>query len=94
MRAGETEEERVSRTVLKPWTAAGLIRCAIAGALLIVLVILAFNGIHQSAANTFPVPGSSEGLQNVILGTAILGILGTFGIIAYYYRSIDFTSKK
>ena len=94
MRAGKTEEEGMSRTVLKPQTAPGLIRGAVAGVLIVIVVILVFNGIHQSSANTSPTTSSNEGLQNVILGMAILGILGTFGIIAYYYRNIDFGSKK
>ena len=32
--------------------------------------------------------------NNFILGMAILGIVGTFGIIAYYYKTIGFGSGK
>ena len=32
--------------------------------------------------------------DNFILGMAILGIVGTFGIIAYYYKTIGFGSGK
>jgi Na+/H+ antiporter NhaD/arsenite permease-like protein len=98
MRTGETEEEGMNRAVLMPRTAAELILGAIACVLIVIVVIMVFNSSHQSPANTSPDNHSQEGIQNAegnfILGMAILGILGTFGIIAYYYRNIDFGSKK
>lgn len=81
-----------------PRTAAELMLVAITGVLIVIVIVMTFNGIYQSSDNSSPDTGSDEGIQNTqenfILGMAILGILGTFGIIAYYYRTIDFGSKK
>jgi len=82
-----------------PRTATGLIIGAIASVLLVIVVIVILQGIHPSSANTSSDNNYEEAMKNtennVILGMVILGILGTFGIIAYYYhRNIDFGSKK
>jgi len=81
-----------------PRTTTELMLVAITGVLIVVVIFMALNGIYQSSENSSPDTGSKEGFQNTqenfILGMAILGILGTFGIIAYYYRNIDFGSKK
>jgi len=88
----------MSRAVLMPRTAAELITGAIACVLIVIVIILIFNGMYPSSASSSPDNHSREGIQNAegnfILGMAILGILGTFGIIAYYYRNIDFGAKK
>ena len=88
----------MTRTTLKSRTAAKLIIGAISGVLIVIAVIALLNGIHQSDTNS-PDNSSKEAMKNTennfILGMVILGILGTFGIIAYYYhRTIDFGSKK
>jgi len=82
---------------IKPRTATGLIISAISGFILILIIgIVVLNGIQSS--DTSPDNSSKEAVQttkdNVILGMAILGIGGTFGIIAYYYTTIGFGSKK
>jgi hypothetical protein len=54
--------------------------------------------MYQSSTNTSPDTSSNEVIQNTkdnfVLGMAILLFGGTFGIIAYYYKNIDFGSKK
>lgn len=84
----------MSRAVLMPRTAAGFLQYAVIGGLIVIVIILAFNGMYQSSANTSAVSGSDEGFQNIILGLAILAIAGTFRLIAYYYRTIDFGSRR
>ena len=88
----------MSRAELMPRTATELMLVAITGVLIVIVIFMALNGIYQSSDNSSPDNHSREGIQNAegnfILGMAILGILGTFGIIAYYYRNIDFGSKK
>lgn len=89
----------MSRIVLMPRTTDELIKGAICVFFLIVIVVIVgLNGIHQSSTTTLD-DSSKEAMKNTennfILGMVILGILGTFGIIAYYYhRTIDFGSKK
>ena len=89
----------MSRIVLMPRTAAELIKGATCVFLLIVIVvIMGLYGIHQSSTTTLD-NSSKEAMKNTennfILGMVILGILSTFGTIAYYYyRNIDFGSKK
>jgi uncharacterized RDD family membrane protein YckC len=55
---------------------------AIAGVLVVIAVTLLLYVIPQDMRD------------NVILGMVILGILGTFGVIAYYYTTIELGSKK
>ena len=82
-----------------PRTAAELIKAAITVFFLVVIVIIVgLNEIHQSPAYTSLDSNSREAIQNTednfILGMVILGILGTFGIIAYYYTTIGLGSTK
>jgi len=88
----------MSRAVLMPRTAAKPIIGAIFIVLILTVVIMLLNGFYQSSTQTSADTRSKEAMKNtqnnVILGTAILGILGTFGTIAYYYRTISFDSKK
>jgi hypothetical protein len=81
-----------------PRTATGLIIGAISGFFLILIVgIIVLNGI-QSSSDTSLDNSSKETIQttkdNFILGMVVLGILGTFGIITYYYTTIDLGSGK
>ena len=70
----------------------------IAGALVVIVFLLVSNGIHPSYTNNSPDAHSTRGSQdardNFILGAVILGIVGTFGIIAYYYTTIELGSKR
>jgi len=101
---GEAEKEGMSQAVLmrelsiKTRTATGLIIGAISAFFLILIVgIIVLNGI-QSSPDTSLDNRSEETIQitkdNYILGMAILGIIGVFGIIAYYYTTIGFGSNK
>ncbi|OPY39147.1 MAG: hypothetical protein A4E35_00381 [Methanoregula sp. PtaU1.Bin051] len=78
-------------------TRTGLIPGAIACGVILFVIIMAVSGILQLPPAP-PGTGSGASIQstkdNAVLGLAILVILGTFGIIAYYYRNIDFGSKK
>lgn len=83
----------MSRAVLKPRTAAELLLGAIAVVLIVTVIFLMIYGVSQPSANPSPATNPREVIhnteKNVILGMAILGILGTFGIIAYYYTTIS-----
>ena len=99
MRESKAEKEGMSQAVLMPRTATELILGAISGVLIIFVVIMVFSGMYQSSTNNSPDTSSNEVNQNIkdnfVLGIAILLFGGTFGIIAYYYyRNIDFGSKK
>ena len=95
---GKAEKEGMSWAILMPRTASELILGAIAGVLIIFVVIMVFSGMYQSSTKTSPDTSSNEVIQNTkdnfVLGMAILLFGGTFGIIAYYYKNIDFGSKK
>jgi hypothetical protein len=95
---GKAEEEGMSREVLMPRTPVKLIPGAISGVLILIVVIMVLNGIQQSSTDPFPDNSSNEVMQNTqdnfVLGMAILLFGGTFGIIAYYYKNIDFGLKK
>jgi hypothetical protein len=104
VREGKAEKEGMSQAVLmrelsiKTRTATGLIIGAISAFFLILIVgIIVLNGI-QSSSDTSLDNRSKEAIQttkdNFILGMAILGIGGAFGIIAYYYTTIGFGSNK
>ena len=80
-----------------PRTAAELKIGAISAVLIVIVVIMLLNGIHQSFTTT-PDNSSKERIKNTednfILGMVILVIGGTFGIIAYYYTTIGLGSIK
>ncbi|OPX64870.1 MULTISPECIES: hypothetical protein [unclassified Methanoregula] len=69
----------------------------LAGVLVLIAAILAVNAVIPPPDHSAgPVPGVSgqDTRGNVILGLAILGILSTFGLIAYYYTNISFGAGK
>ncbi len=60
---------------------------------LLIAGAVAVSGILQSSG-----PYSGEAVRrmkdNIMLGLLILGILGTFGVITYYYMTIDPASRR
>lgn len=74
-------------------------RAVMVGAIVcVVILIIAGGTILSTLQSPDTSAGAGEQVQttrdNLVLGLAILLILGTFGILAYYYKKLGFGSKR